>query len=239
MRPRLADLFKGTGVLTEESSLGEAGEPLYPEELAEIRACVERRRREFAAGRLCSRRALAVLGISNFPLLPGADRAPIWPPGLVGSITHTEVGADGYCGVAIADRSHASGLGIDAEPSLPLPADLWPLILDATEHEAAISSDEPGIQARLVFSAKEATYKALYPGTRRFLEFSDLHIDVDIREGIFLATLVGQATSLMAEHPRLVGRLAVDQELILTAMVLPPSRLPLAQECLSRHDIPC
>ena len=239
MRPRLADLFPGTPVVIQESSLVETGDALYPEETAVISACVEKRRREFAASRRCARKALAALGIDNFPLLPGADRAPTWPPGVVGSITHTEGGQEGYCGVAIMEGRLARGLGVDAEPRLPLPDELWPHVLDTTEQREARSADDPGIYARLIFSAKETTYKALYPGTKRFLEFSDVHIEVDFEKGTFFPSLVENGASLEPAYRHLVGRLAVDHALILTALVIPPAGLSLAQDCLSRHDIPC
>jgi 4'-phosphopantetheinyl transferase EntD len=223
----LASLFGRTGVVTVESSLCESDEPIYAEESDLIAGCVAKRQREFAASRRCARKSLSVLGIHDFLLLPGPDRAPIWPANVVGSITHTDCSPDGYCGVAVADRGLTTGLGIDAEPRLPLSTDLWPLILDEEEQRDALSTGEPGIQARLVFSAKETTYKALYPTLRQFLDFSDVHIQLNSKEGLFLAILVGpKFRSFVARRP-LEGRLVVDDELIVTAMMLP------------RDDFPC
>ena len=182
---------------------------------------VEKRRLEFATARWCARQALAELSITGFPLLPGQDRAPIWPPSVVGTITHTDGCPGGYCGVAVADRSVTSGLGLDAEPRLPLIKELWSQVLDDVEQHEASAAEEPGIQARLVFSAKETTYKALYPTRKRFLEFSDVHIEARPAEGVFLASLVGEAKILCDARQALLGRLVVDEELIITAMVLP------------------
>jgi 4'-phosphopantetheinyl transferase EntD len=190
---------------------------------------VEKRRLEFATARWGARQALAELGITGFPLLPGQDRAPIWPPSIVGTITHTDGCAGGYCGVAVADRSVTSGLGIDAEPRLPLLAELWSRVLDDGEQHEAGAAEEPGIQARLVFSAKETTYKALYPTRKRFLEFSDVHIEARPAEGVFLASLVGEARILCDSRQELLGRLVMDEELIVTAMVLPAGGYALAQ----------
>jgi 4'-phosphopantetheinyl transferase EntD len=208
-------------VVTCESPLCARQEEIHPEEAVAMAGWVEKRRLEFATARQCARRALAEFGITGFPLLPGQDRAPIWPPGLVGTITHTDGCPGGYCGVAVADRGVTSGLGVDAEPRLPLLAELWSQVLDAAEQHQAGAAEEPGIQARLVFSAKETTYKALYPTRKRFLEFSDVHIEVRPAEGVFLATLVGEAKVLCDSRQELLGRLVVDQELIVTAMVLP------------------
>ena len=204
-----------------------------------ISGYADKRRREFTASRRCARKALAALGITGFPLLPGPNRAPMWPPSVVGSITHTDGCADGYCGVVVADRRLTLGLGVDAEPNLPLPAELWPRVLDDEERSDALAAVEPGTHARLVFSAKETTYKALYPAFGHFIEFSDVHIHVQYQEGVFFANLAGTAAGIGLAEQRLVGRLAVDNELIVTAMVLPAPGLPLALEALSLHHVSC
>jgi 4'-phosphopantetheinyl transferase EntD len=219
--------------------LGDSDEPLYPEEAAAMAPFAEKRRLEFASGRRCARKALAELGVDGFPLLSGSDRAPIWPSGIVGTITHTDGPPGGYCGVAVADRHLTCGLGIDAEPRLPLPTELWSRVLDEREQHEARATVEPGIRARLVFSAKETTYKALYPTFKQFLEFSDVHIEIGCDEAIFLASLVGEAARIAPSHLKLLGRLVIDEELIVTAMVLPSGDFPLAQEGLSLHHVPC
>jgi 4'-phosphopantetheinyl transferase EntD len=239
MCSRLPALFEQPGVVIWESSLCESDEPIYPEEIALISGCVEKRRREFATSRRCARKALAALGITDFPVLTGRDRSPIWPPGVVGAITHTDGCPNGYCGVAVAYNRLTSGLGIDAEPRLPLPSELWPWVLDEQERRDALSTAEPGIHARVVFSAKETTYKALHAILKQFLEFSDVHIQTQFEKGIFFANLVGPAASLCPTPSRLIGRLVIDSELIVTTMVLPSERSPLAQEGLSRHRVPC
>ncbi len=233
---RLGRLLNQPGLVTSESSLRASDEALYPEEAKQLDGCVEKRQREIAAGRRCARRALARLGIANFPVLAGPDRAPIWPETIVGSITHTDGCADGYCGVAVGEYRKFSGIGVDAEPRLPLPDDLWSWILDESERQEALQSDEPGIYARLVFSAKETTYKALYPTLKRILEFSDVHVDIKLTDGLFIAWLTRIVGSQTAPF---VGRLVTDGELILTAMALPRRGLPLAHEDLSLPNVPC
>ena len=109
------------------------------------------------------------------------------------------------------------------------------------ERQEALHSQEPGIYARLVFSAKETTYKALYPMLKRILEFSDVHIETKVADGLFLASLtqiVGSQTDLPA-NAQLVGRLVMDDELIVTAMALSRDGLPLSQEGLSLGNVPC
>ena len=70
---------------------------LFPEEAALVGKAVERRRREFTTGRACARRALCLLGAPVGPLLHGQRGAPMWPTGVVGSITH----CDGYRAAAV------------------------------------------------------------------------------------------------------------------------------------------
>jgi 4'-phosphopantetheinyl transferase EntD len=236
---RLASLFGQPGVITRETTLGEASEPLYNEEASLIAGWADKRRTEFAAARRCARGALAELGITDFPLLPGPDRAPIWPEQVVGSITHTDGVASGYCGVAVASRSLAAGLGIDAEPRQPLPTELWPSILDGEEKRAALESDEPGECARLIFSAKEATYKAVYPTLGRFLDFPDVRIRLLRAQGLFVAELKASVRVIEPAAGPLMGRFLIDHELILTGVLLPRSTSTTAQVGLSPRAVPC
>ena len=99
------------GVVTVESTDAFSEDALRPEERAGLGRAVEKRRREFAAGRACARRALARLEIADAVLPIGPDRLPAWPAGIVGSITHCA----GYCGVAVARRGSILCLGLDAE----------------------------------------------------------------------------------------------------------------------------
>jgi 4'-phosphopantetheinyl transferase EntD len=239
MSLRLVDFFRQPGVVVKEASLCEEHEPLRPEEAAVVATSVEKRRTEFRAGRSCARKALAELGITDFPLLASKDRAPIWPPSVVGSITHTDGCPGGYCAAAVANRCTAGGLGLDAEPRLPLPDELWPLVLDEEERSDARHAAEPGVYARMVFSAKETTYKALFPACRRFLEFSDVHVDLLLRQGIFFSELVGSAGAFGPSEKRLMGRMVIDHEILVTGMILSTGGFALAQEGMSIHHLPC
>jgi 4'-phosphopantetheinyl transferase EntD len=232
----LASLFPQLGVIVAEASLDDDAGPVNEAEAALVAGCEEKRRREFALARHCARKALAGLGIVDFALLAGPDRAPIWPASVVGSITHTEGGATGYCGVAVAHRRVAAGLGIDAEPRQPLPAELWPRVLDESEYLAVLDAREPGVFARLVFSAKEAAYKAIYPMRRQFLDFPDIHLEFLPEPGRFVALLVGPATP--AANP-LLGRFVIDDDLLVTGVIVPAESSPTAEEVLSPRRVPC
>ena len=71
-------------------------------------AAVDKRQREFATGRRLAHGLLTELGVGGGPLLPGRDRAPIWPDGVVGTISHSRA----WCVVAAArGRVGAEGAG--------------------------------------------------------------------------------------------------------------------------------
>ncbi len=155
---------------------GEASPGLLPEpELKSISHCAEKRIRDFTAGRLCARRALAALGITGFSLLPASDRQPLWPPSVVGSITHTA----GYSAAVVARRGSLQGLGVDAEAIAAVHAELWPRVLGADElaRLAELPAAQRGTAAALAFAAKEAFYKSQYPLTGEWLEFEDIAIE--------------------------------------------------------------
>lgn len=120
-----------------------------------LRATVPKRQREFLAGRLCAAHALRAAGLAEEVGLQ--DRAPIWPKGAVGSISHSDARV-----VAVVSRGH-SGLGVDVEPLMTATQaqDIKDLIL--TQAEAALCPVDLRFPEflTLVFSAKEALYKAL------------------------------------------------------------------------------
>ncbi len=93
---------------------------LFPAERAALRNAVAKRRREFVAGRVLARRAMAVLGFPQEPVLVGARRAPIWPAGLIGSISHTATG----CAVALTPDRYFRSIGLDVEDTTPLEPEL-------------------------------------------------------------------------------------------------------------------
>lgn len=90
---------------------------LFPEEERVVARAVEKRRREFTTGRACARLALERLGIGAVAIPNGERGEPLWPSGVVGSITHCR----GYCGCAVAKAGDVVVVGIDAEVHEPLP----------------------------------------------------------------------------------------------------------------------
>jgi 4'-phosphopantetheinyl transferase EntD len=221
-----------------ETTFAERTEPLYEEELALVVGQPAKRQRAFAAGRRAARMALAELGITDFPVLARRDGAPIWPGAVVGSISHCEGPQAGYCGVAVAHRRLVAGLGVDAVPRRPLPAEAWSRVLDVEESRAVLASPDPGVWARLVCSAKEALCKALSSLCGRFPGYGEVRVRFQAAPGRFGAEWADAACAL-APTGLMLGWFAIDPDLIRTVLIVPASGSPLTQEGLSPGLVPC
>jgi 4'-phosphopantetheinyl transferase EntD len=170
----IQELFPAGVMAAEMREPGSAAD-LWPAEAECVRRAVPKRVMEFAAGRTCARRALHELGIDDFVLLAAEDRQPLWPPTIVGSITHTP----GFCAAVVARRTLLAGIGIDSEQVHKVSSDLWPIICRPEEAAWCRSLPEPQQTpaAALLFAAKEAFYKCQYPLTREWLDFHDLAVE--------------------------------------------------------------
>ncbi|MCI3270920.1 4'-phosphopantetheinyl transferase family protein [Streptomyces cylindrosporus] len=200
--------------------------PLYPGEAEVVAQAVEKRRREFALVRACARRAMEKLGVPPQPLLPGERGAPGWPAGLAGSMTH----CDGYCAAALVRTRDLASLGIDAEPHGPLPEG----VLDAVSLPAEgarlrrLAVDHPEVHwDRLLFSAKESVYKAWFPLTGQWLEFTEADIEVSVDpgerlHGAFRAELLVPGPVVGGRRlGHFEGRWTVQRGLVATAVTVP------------------
>ncbi|MEV0621357.1 4'-phosphopantetheinyl transferase superfamily protein [Nonomuraea sp. NPDC050404] len=212
-------------------SFGDAVDPmLFPEEEAVVARAVAKRRAEFATVRACARTALAKLGHPPAPLLPGERGAPIWPDGVVGSMTHC---AD-YRACAVSSDGDTLAVGIDAEPHDRLPDGVLEAVSDPWERAwiARLGAERPEVSwDRLLFCAKEAVYKAWFPLTRRWLDFSEASLSVDPLERTFSARLsvTGHTAGGLA-ITGFRGRWLARDGLVLTTIVVPAG--PDAQEQL-------
>ena len=162
---------------------------LYPEEQAVLQKAVASRRIEFGTARWCARQALAKLGLPPAPILPGLRGAPGWPSGVVGSMTHCA----GYRAAALAYSREVATIGIDAEPHTALPDGVGDVIASHAEQRALaeLAGAAPEVfWDKLLFSAKEATYKAWFPLTPRWLGFNDAVIRINAADGTFTAQLL-------------------------------------------------
>lgn len=172
---------------------------LFPEEQAIVGRAVEKRRREFTTARMCARSALRELGLPAVPIPSGERGEPLWPFGVVGSITHCQ----GYRAAVVARSAESVTIGIDAERNAALPDGLLGDIARDEELPSLrrLALELPEVHwDRLLFSAKESVYKAWFPLARRWLGFEDAVIEIDPNAGTFDARLLAPGP-LLANGP--------------------------------------
>jgi len=206
------------GVVALASHEASWGGALHAAEHELVRNAVEKRRREFTAGRVCARRALSRLGVPEAPLLADADRVPRWPAGVVGSISHCR----GRCAVAVARSGAILGLGIDVEEAGAVDARLFRRILTPGEERALEGLDAAAASRRatLVFSAKESAYKCYFPETRTPLGFHDAEVEIQPDAGSFAVRLLRDAAPALQGRRVLHGRFHVGEGYVLTGVAL-------------------
>ncbi|TDB76623.1 4'-phosphopantetheinyl transferase [Micromonospora sp. KC723] len=196
------------------------GELLTAERSGLGERAVQSRRRDFTAGRVCARRALAGLGLPAVPVPAAADRSPVWPAGVVGTITHTH----GYCAAAVARATDVRSVGMDAERHRELNPGVRRLIC-RPEEEERLARLPVGVWWPLVlFSAKETVYKVWHPVVGSWLDFRDATVELDPQAGTFTARIdpARVAAATVADPPAVIsGRFVVEGDLVRTAAVLP------------------
>ena len=196
---------------------------LFPEEEAVISRAVEKRRREFRTVRHCARRALRELGLPPAAVLPGEHREPVWPLGVVGSLTHCA----GYRAAAVAHMRDVLTVGIDAEPHEPLPpgvADAIALDEELARLTGLAAAESAVCWDRLLFCVKETVYKAWFPLTQRWLGFEQASVTIDPpvighTGGTFSARLLVTGPVIAGEQlTRFDGRWLISDGLVITAI---------------------
>jgi len=162
------------GIVSKIKAVEESTE--YPEEMQHVAKAVQKRQNEFIAGRRCARRALAKIGTPPCPLPADKHRAPQWPKGIVGSISHT---TDLCCAVT-AQQSEVKCLGVDLEKTTRISSGVIQRILHPAEADIVGTDQTLG---SLYFSAKEAFFKAQFPIWGVWPNFEDLALKADASVG--------------------------------------------------------
>ncbi|MYB39354.1 MAG: 4'-phosphopantetheinyl transferase superfamily protein [Gammaproteobacteria bacterium] len=154
-------------------------------EREQVEGAVASRRAEYSTGRFLARRALGRLGIDTSSIL-AEDRRPIWPAGVVGSITHSRH----YALAAVCPRSHFAGLGIDLERTNRVTDRIAPKTM--TERElAGTAASWPPYTRTANFGAKEAVFKAVNPIVGLMIGFKEVEIVWRQEEAGFSARYIG------------------------------------------------
>lgn len=188
---------------------------LSPEERSVVSQAVDIRKAEFGDARWCAHRALEELNYAlGEPILRGERGMPLWPEGFTGSMTHTE----GLRAAVAAPTTHVRSMGLDAEPAEPLPEHVLTMIARAGEMPQLTRLQEAGVTCpdRLLFCAKEATYKTWFPMTRRWLDFDQAEIDLRL-DGTLISYILARPTPV----PFITGRWIIREGYVIVATAVP------------------
>ena len=163
------------------AQLADRAHLLFDKEQAELTRMALKRQAGFSSGRWCAHQAQAQLALT--PQAVGrAKRAPVWPDGVHGSITHTER-------IAAAVVSLDRHVGIDLERLNRLHEGLYKTLF--TENEKAALSHAGQHADSIMFSAKESGYKAVYPLGHQFIGFHEAEISLNQNEQTFSIRYLG------------------------------------------------
>ncbi len=199
---------------TEEVDPHSVGGGLLTAEREAVEGAASSRIEQYTAGRVCSRLALSRFGVAaTTPIVRGEDRAPIWPEGFVGSITHT----DTWCAAAVGRKESLRSVGIDLEPAIPLKEALWRRVCTTGERERLRALPNSGLMGKILFSAKESVYKCQYPLTSQFLGFHA--VEVEVGDGEFRAVF-RQAAGEFEPGDEMNGKYLVEGGLVASACEL-------------------
>jgi len=208
----LEDLFPKQVICVVSSRPPENFE-LLPEERDTTGEMTPLRLREFEHGRSCARQALEKLGYPNCAVPVSHSREPVWPAGTVGSITH----CDGTAAAAVARTADIGGIGLDIETDEPLDANLLPMICRDDEWPRTTTAESRMLIGKLLFSAKESVFKCIWPQVRRFVDFNEVSIELNLDRNTF--TAIAHSKDLPQPlFDRLIGRFDRRNHLIVTAL---------------------
>ena len=166
---------------------------------------------QHTAGRAAASLALQQLGSATGEIAPGAQGEPIWPAGVTGSISHCWPWS-----IAVAAWSNGFTIGIDLERVDRLhDFEITGLVCREGELPWVMAGENPHERLVLLFSAKEAIYKALFPVYRQYIDFQQVELShagtVDAFTG-YVELSIGGASS----RQPVVARWAIDGTLVFT-----------------------
>ncbi|WP_339053594.1 4'-phosphopantetheinyl transferase family protein [Arsenophonus endosymbiont of Crataerina pallida] len=137
----------------------------FPQTLS---SAVVKRRAEYIAVRYAAKILLRTAGCNNTPGI-GQDRAPAWPSGWCGSLSHT----DGHAIALVSPQEADLILGVDIETFSSLTIRQTANLFSSLDEQALLADSGIDYEIALLvtFSAKESLFKALYPEVRYFFGF--------------------------------------------------------------------
>lgn len=195
--------------------LGEPKELIVdPREKYLAKYMVPQRALEFLAGRFAAQCTLNALGVSGEAVLRGKAGEPIWPEGVVGSITHCK----GYVAAATGVSALYASIGIDVEIRKILPEETIPYIFNRLDIDKYKDKIYGNIVGSIMFSAKESVIKAYYFLNKKIIHFNDISIILNDEHYTFDAFIADEPITHLNGSP--IGRYAISDKFIFTSYVV-------------------
>jgi len=164
---------------------------LLPAEQQATKNFAQKRMLDFRRGRYCARMALSRFGRENEAIPVGASRGPVWPSGIIGSISH----CDGTSVAAVYAGDALLGIGIDLESLQVLEPAMVDQVCGPEERQWLACHHSDRQLSTVVFCIKEAIYKSVWPHLRRFIEFRDVSVIPKLGENTFVAKSASSSLS--------------------------------------------
>ena len=194
---------------------------LLPEEQAIAESFGSQKRRdEFALGRICAREVLSRFGLESEPILRNPEtREPCWPDSVWGSITHSA----GFAAVAVGLKKDIKGVGIDLESfsrSVDFKIRRHVCVDSELEWLESLPTKQANRALRIIFSAKESIFKCIYPGTKTYLTFKDAAVSVNETEKNFSFIIFKSFPGIIQQGFPHYGRYSEMNKMLLTSVYI-------------------
>jgi 4'-phosphopantetheinyl transferase EntD len=186
--------------------------------ISEILNSVNKRKAEYLAGRVMAMKGLELLGSSELQVNIGKHRAPLWPAGYLGSITHTSQKVI----AVVARKKQYNYIGIDCENIFgqDVFGEIKGMIVNLAEVAYLSRVDVPMVKLMtLVFSAKETFFKAVYPYVLHYFDFDAVEIiEISLEKQTFTLMICKDLTPFLKRKMEFDGIFIFDSNTVLTAI---------------------
>lgn len=206
-------------VVVEESRIEDAQGVLFPEEEALIARAIQKRRKEFTAGRTCLRKALKRLGVPSAPILQSKMRSPKVPRGYTATISHSGE----FCAAAAMKKGEYESIGIDIEEYSLLEPNIekWILVPSEQNMIKRLPNYSHVHWAKIIFSAKESFYKAYFQITEEYLDYLEAEFAIEPESKSISCRLLKPPPVSDLEGRTFQGRYKIADGHIFTAFAIP------------------
>ena len=190
---------------------------------AQLHKAVIKRKSEYLAGRYAAKLALSAEELDKVQVGTGMQREPLWPEGVVGSLSHCKNMA--ACCVFRPSEQIGLGVGIDIES--PIDRDTVDQIQDQvlSPEEALLvfsncSKEQVAKRFTQVFSAKESLYKSLFPLVNTFFDCKEaVVVDIDDDNNAITLELVTTLSNLYLSGQQFTARLGEISGCVFTTVL--------------------